>query len=92
MVRIDNEESVDANEKSQPRPRRQRTQCSIIIECLRTGKTITAMEAFQMFGITRLAARIHELRCRGYDIQSETVVTPAGKRVEAYYLQLRALV
>lgn len=32
---------------------------------------ITTMEAFNWYGITRLAARIHELRQDGYPVTSE---------------------
>ena len=32
---------------------------------------MTSMEAFEEFGITRLAARIDELRKAGYDIRTE---------------------
>lgn len=35
--------------------------------------TLTSMEAFQLYGITRLAARISELREKGYDIRTVMV-------------------
>lgn len=35
--------------------------------------TLTSMEAFQTYGITRLAARISELREKGYDIRTVMV-------------------
>ena len=33
-------------------------------------RTLTSMEAFENYGITRLAARVAELRKLGYDIQT----------------------
>ena len=35
--------------------------------------SITSHQAFLDLGITRLAARVHELRTQGYDIESETI-------------------
>ena len=39
-----------------------------ILTYLKDRGSITSMEAFQMFGITRLAAQIKVLRNLGYDI------------------------
>ena len=44
-----------------------------ILEYLKKNKSITSMEAFEMFGITRLSARIFELRDLGYII--DTIMT-----------------
>ena len=41
-----------------------------ILEHFKKYGTLTSMEAFQMYGITRLAARISELREKGYDIRT----------------------
>lgn len=38
----------------------------------RYGK-ITSMKAFERYGITRLAARIHNLREKGYPIKTDTI-------------------
>ena len=38
----------------------------------RYGK-ITSMKAFERYGITRLAARIHNLREKGYRIRTDTI-------------------
>lgn len=43
-----------------------------IIDFMRENGSITTMQAFEM-GITRLASRIHDLRCMGLEIESETV-------------------
>lgn len=37
---------------------------------LLTKGTITSMEAFQLYGCTRLSARIFNLRKKGWDIQT----------------------
>ena len=41
-----------------------------ILEHLRTGKTLSPIEALIDFRCFRLAARINELRNKGYDIQT----------------------
>jgi hypothetical protein len=43
---------------------------SRIIDYMRTHKGITSQDAFMEFGITRLSARIKELRDMGYDIST----------------------
>lgn len=44
-----------------------------ILEHFAKHGTLTSMEAFQLYGITRLAARISELREKGYDIRTVMV-------------------
>ena len=44
-----------------------------ILEYLKKNKSITSMEAFEMFGITRLSARIFDLRALGYIIDTVIV-------------------
>lgn len=48
------------------------------------GKSITALEALEMFGCFRLASRIHDLRTQGYDITVEKITLPNGKLVASY--------
>ena len=46
-----------------------RTQGETVVRYLRNHrKGLTSMKAFWLFRITRLSARIHELRHKGYDI------------------------
>lgn len=47
-----------------------RTQMDAIREHLRTKKTITSMEAFKLYGCTRLSAKIFDLRKAGWVIDS----------------------
>ena len=46
------------------------TQTEAILNHLKKHKEITSMEAFKRYGCTRLAARIHELRAKGYNIET----------------------
>ena len=41
-----------------------------ILNHLEKHSSLTSMEAFQLYGVTRLAARIKELRDAGYDIKT----------------------
>ncbi len=45
-------------------------QMTTIKNHLESGKTITSMEAFQLYGITRLSDKIFKLKQRGMDIDS----------------------
>lgn len=47
------------------------SQCDMILEHLKRHREITTMDAFMMYGITRLSARIWDLRHDGYAISSE---------------------
>ena len=49
------------------------SQCKTILKYLQDGNSITQIEASDKFRITRLAARISDLKKRGYDIVSEKV-------------------
>lgn len=48
------------------------TQNEIVLKYMQENGYITTIQAFG-YGITRLASRIHELRKKGYNIQSVTV-------------------
>lgn len=45
-----------------------------VLEHLQTKGTITSWEAIQQYGATRLASIICNLRKRGYDIDTQTIV------------------
>ena len=62
------------------------TQAGRILAHLRAGNRLTALEALDAFGCFRLAARIHELRREGWQIEERTVETRGGKRVAEYSL------
>lgn len=65
------------------------TQCDRILQHLKTGATITAIEALNMFGCFRLAARIADLRKKGNEIVTDKVTTGTGKHVAQYRLAIR---
>ena len=61
-------------------------QASRVLDWLKSGKPITAMQALNHLGCLRLAARIDELRTSGHAI--ETQMVPLKKtKVASYSLQ-----
>ena len=56
-----------------------------ILDYLKSGKSITPIEALSMFGCFRLSGRIYDLRHKGYHIE-EVDVERNGKRFASYYL------
>lgn len=51
---------------------------------LRTKKSITSLQAFQLYTATRLAAIIFDLRKKGWDIVSEPVVKKQNDETVRY--------
>ena len=72
--------NINDNEKSA------RTQCAQIKKWLEEGKSITSLEALEMFGCFRLASRVFDLRERGLDITTTKIKTESGKYVTEYRL------
>ncbi len=73
--------NINENEKSS------QSQNKRIAEWLKSGNTITAMEALNMFNCFRLASRITDLKQKfGLCIVTDRVMTPSGKRVAQYKL------
>ena len=64
------------------------SQNALIAAWLKSGNKLTSLDALNMFQCMRLASRIHDLREKGMDIRSERIVTPSGKRVIQYSLNL----
>lgn len=62
-----------------------KSQCKTILNYLQQGNSLTQIEATEMWHITRLAARVSDLRDRGYDIVSEKVGKGFGSYVK-YHL------
>jgi hypothetical protein len=52
------------------------TQSQTILNHLKNHGDITSLEAFREYGITRLSARIFDLRSEGHHIKSENVNVP----------------
>jgi hypothetical protein len=61
-------------------------QASRILEFLKAGNTITALEALDRFNCLRLGGRVFDLKKRGFNIESEMVKLNNGKRVARYRL------
>jgi hypothetical protein len=56
-----------------------------ILEHLQSGKSITPIDALNMFGCFRLGARIYDLKQQGYDIQTK-IINNANKSFAEYSL------
>lgn len=59
------------------------TQTQRILIYLKTGKSLTPLEALQKFGCLRLAARISDLRSQGHTIWTDYV--QKDKKIFAAY-------
>jgi hypothetical protein len=62
------------------------SQAGLILRHLQSGGTLTAMDALDLFGCNRLAARVADLKGKGYNVKSRWLTLPNGKRVSEYYL------
>lgn len=61
-------------------------QNQVILEYLKTGKTLTPLQALNKFGCFRLAARVYSLRQDGWPILSERLDVGEDKKVAIYSL------
>jgi len=66
------------------------SQNAMILQALKSGNRITALDAFFNYGCLSLAQRIHNLREDGHPITSRFVRVHNGKRVAEYSLQTTA--
>lgn len=48
------------------------TQCDSILEWMQRGNAITSRQAIELFGCTRLAARVSDLRAMGHNVSKRT--------------------
>lgn len=48
-------------------------QRALVIDWLKSGKSLTNFQAFKLFGVTRLGAIIYDLRKMGYKIKTITM-------------------
>lgn len=62
------------------------TQSNDILTYLKSGRSLTPLEALDRFGCLRLGARIWDLKQEGYEIRSEQVEFN-GKYVAQYSLK-----
>ena len=63
------------------------SQAQDILEHLKSGESITQMDALMLFGCFRLASRINELRDQGHDIETRTKRTTTGKQIAEYHMK-----
>ena len=61
-------------------------QCQQVLAHLQSGKPITALEALRLYGIFRLASRIHDLKKHGIEVKVRDITTEGGKKIAQYYL------
>lgn len=58
-----------------------------IITHLKSHGSITSLQALKLYGCFRLAARIYDLRNKGYKIDAQRWKTRSGKSVARYWLK-----
>lgn len=63
-----------------------KSQTEKILEYMLSGKSITPLEALNLFGCFRLGARIADIKAKGYLVYSEFVTTQSEKKVKRYHL------
>jgi hypothetical protein len=63
-----------------------KTQLDHLMSHLKSGRSITSLEALGLYGAFRLAARIKELRERGWDITTNMKQDINGKAYAEYVL------
>jgi|TARA_R110002020_G_scaffold88008_1_gene216503 hypothetical protein len=61
------------------------SQTADILDWLKSGRSITSLEAYNNFGCLRLAARIADIRARGFDVQSKTIRVGSKNKTVAQY-------
>lgn len=62
------------------------SQNQAILKSLQRGEKLTPIDMLRRFGSLRASARIHNLRDKGYDIKTDIIKTPSGKRIAQYSL------
>jgi len=58
-----------------------------LLDRLKEGRRVTAIDALDGCGCFRLAARIKDLRDAGHHIETQTIELPNGKHVAQYHLK-----
>jgi len=54
------------------------SQTEMVLQHLQSGKTLTSLEAISLFGITRLASRINDLK-----------QTEEGEKIRSYFVEVK---
>lgn len=63
------------------------TQKRLILRYLRSGRSLTQLQALNMFNCMRLARVVHQLKKEGHPIKSEIISTLTHKHVAKYYIE-----
>jgi hypothetical protein len=63
---------------------KKKSQNERILAYLKTGKTLTPLNALRMFDCLRLSARIYDLKWVDYNIETTFVKTKSGAVVAGY--------
>lgn len=63
------------------------TQCTILLDYLRSGRHVSNMIALVSLGIGSLSSRVAELRAHGYDVAGESKLDTNGRRYNSYSLE-----
>lgn len=66
-------------------------QCNVVLKHLKDHGSITAFDAINEYSITRLAARIHDLRKKGHLIATGRMTNPVGHDYARYTLLQEAV-
>jgi hypothetical protein len=64
-----------------------KTQTERILKHLESGKSLTQMQALNLFDSFRLSGIIHRLRRRGYLINTKMIRVDSGKYIAEYSLK-----
>lgn len=62
------------------------SQCSVLLDRMRAGQTVTPDDAYRLVGSHACHSRMAELRGRGWPIQCVMIETANGARVGCYSL------
>jgi len=57
-----------------------------VLAHLKAGKEITPMKALVVYGLSRLAAQIHNIRRAGYNVRCEIMHDESGHKYASYSL------
>lgn len=78
---------VETTSQNNDNKRRRLTQEERVLNHLRDFGSITSMQAFRLYDMTRLSAVIFNLREDGYDIPMTWEVSKSGKRYGRYFMR-----
>lgn len=67
-----------------------KSQEAAILDHLRAGRSITPIDALNLYKCFRLGARIFSIKKAGHEIEREMITVASGKRVASYRLKAGA--